>query len=423
MKVTILSSDNPRPGHGNANELVLFSLLEGLARNGHQVEWAYLGSGSLPKPALIDAMSDHGISFASEISHCFVPAPGHSKGSRLTRWASNFFYLAEPLDAVSSTDIEMVQRRLSRHQTDLVILFWDSWFEYILGEDIATECVAYMAKPRYDAAEHRLTQQSGFQSLLKRIYMQPILSRMTRNHLSRMKQVKHRTNICAQTAKYYGSHGLPSGYTPLTITDFFTDFSVEDRSLVPDTLEIVIGFGNYTGLGTLVGTDYILKEILPRLSQADTTRPYRLNVYGAGITPNLEARFQSFPRVKIHGFVEDIDREFKRNQVYLFCNNVSRYAGTYTRVSYALSAGMCMVGHQNLAQSVPELCSGENCLLGTTPDDITAHLVKLIDDPESIRPLQRAARATFIESFAPTKVANFLISMTKEPLTDRQSRS
>ena len=99
------------------------------------------------------------------------------------------------------------------------------------------------------------------------------------------------------------------------------------------------------------------------------------------------------PNVAMRGFVPDIDEEVRGNHIFLLLNNAGPYTGGYTRVIYAFSSGSCLIAHTRLAESMPELVHGRNCLLGATPEEIADHIAAAARDPALRARLGEAARA------------------------------
>ena len=409
MKITVLASDHPRSLHGNANELVLFSLIQGLVQEKHSVSWAYLGSREFDDSEIGDAEAELGATFSKELSGTFEPETNRLLNWRVIRWIYNLLFLGEPVDKVPESTADLIRSTLSNHKSDLFILFWDSWYEYALDIETAKRSLGFLAKPRYDASEVRVKTARGLQALLKKIYMKPIFDRMRVNYYSRISKLSHCSNICALTARQGCDEGVQTSYVPLLLKDFFSNNANVCLRNQSETAQIVIGFGNYEGLGTQIGIEYIISEVLPRLSKSKLNKDYKLNVFGKGLPAKTAQRLSRFPKVKIRGFVSDIDKEFSQSHAYLFCNNAGSYQGTYTRVSYALSSGICIIGHSNLALSVPELCSGQNCLLGNDPDEITAHLISVIENPNGQSEIHASARDVYLNSFSPRLVARKLL--------------
>ena len=117
------------------------------------------------------------------------------------------------------------------------------------------------------------------------------------------------------------------------------------------------------------------------------------------------------PHVALRGFVPDIDDEVAGNHIFLLLNNAGPYTGGYTRVIYAFSSGSCLIAHTRLADSMPELVHGRNCLLGATPEEIADHIAAAARDPGLRARLGEAGRATYEEDYRPSRVARGLCDM------------
>ena len=89
----------------------------------------------------------------------------------------------------------------------------------------------------------------------------------------------------------------------------------------------------------------------------------------------------------------------------LFFNNVGNYTGTYTRLPYLMSSGICIIAHINLKNSVPELVNGENILLGETPEEISSLIFKALNNSSLVEKIGKNARETFNKKFSGYSVA------------------
>jgi hypothetical protein len=138
---------------------------------------------------------------------------------------------------------------------------------------------------------------------------------------------------------------------------------------------------------------------------------WSIAICGSGRLAEATSVLLDDPRVHIKGFVEDVDAEVLSSPIFLLLNNAGPYSGGYTRVIYAFSTGACLVAHSNLRLSMPELISGENCLLADNPRDIVEHLRRLLTDAGLRRQIAAQARATYNTQYAPRHVAGKLVGM------------
>jgi hypothetical protein len=80
-------------------------------------------------------------------------------------------------------------------------------------------------------------------------------------------------------------------------------------------------------------------------------------------------------------------------------------------VIYALSSGACLIAHRRLADSMPELVHDENCLLGSTAEEIADLIALAARDPHLRDRLGNNGRATYEAHYQPSQVARGLLQM------------
>jgi hypothetical protein len=137
-------------------------------------------------------------------------------------------------------------------------------------------------------------------------------------------------------------------------------------------------------------------------------------VFGAGAPhPAVAASLRS-SEIRMRGFVDDIDDELMTAPVFLCTNNGSRYKVGHTRYLHAWSLGGCVVAHRDAALSMPEMVSGENCLLGGSSAEIADMIAAVARDPALRRRLGEAGYATFVEKFTAGPVVDQIMARIRE---------
>ena len=112
----------------------------------------------------------------------------------------------------------------------------------------------------------------------------------------------------------------------------------------------------------------------------------------------------------MRGFVDDIDDELMTAPVFLCLNNASRFKVGHTRYLHAWSVGSCVVAHRDAALSMPEMVSGENCLLGRSAAEIADMVAVAARDAGLRRRLGEAGYATFAEKFIARAVVDQILA-------------
>ena len=123
----------------------------------------------------------------------------------------------------------------------------------------------------------------------------------------------------------------------------------------------------------------------------------------------------------MRGFVDDIDTELMTAPVFLCVNNASGFKVGHTRYLHAWSLGGCVVGHSDAALSMPEMVSGENCLLGRTAAEIADMVAAVSCDVALRRRLGEAGYATFVEKFTAGPIVDQILARIRAPASVKEA--
>ncbi len=416
----MLSSIQPGFDHTvRAAPRVLASLIEAWVGLGHDVAWAvadrptpgYDPAGHQPSLARLNAA---GVAYLGDFSHQLHPP----QTPRLSHRIAAASRVALPLGEHHPpyfTDAAQVVQKLKSFEPDVAVLFWDTWFEYLAPAliDAGVSVMGYLARPRYAATLTRLADHKG-RSLPQWAHDRVaagLACAQKRDHLKRMQQLDALADICAVDAAMYQRRGVPCRYIPNTWPDAFGQAWAQRRQAYAKQqagrIEMVGNIGKLNATGNAFGIRFLIQQLLPRLDRALAGIDWQINLYGAGQLPN-DLAHSLHPRIRLAGFVPDIDQAVLTNPVFLLFNNAGPYTGGYTRVAYAFSSGACLVAHEALAQSMPEARADHNALLGQTPDQIAALIAAACRDPALRQRIATNARQTYEDHYQPTAVARQL---------------
>jgi glycosyltransferase involved in cell wall biosynthesis len=224
-----------------------------------------------------------------------------------------------------------------------------------------------------------------------------------RVHLDLMATTRWTANNSALDAAYYSEHGHPRSYYVQNLWPDVYGAGWRERREVPPTEErmIVGSIGNLGSTGNTFGLRYLGAEIVPALERRLGDR-FAVHVFGNGAPYPLVAAALDRPRIRMRGWVDDLDAEMAAAEIFLLANNnCEDFRVGHTRVLHAWSLGSCLVAHENIALAMPEIVHGENALLGRTGDELAAHLETVLDDDALRRGLGDAGRATYERWFTP----------------------
>lgn len=411
MRILWLASASPDFGHARAANTVLACLIEAQAHAGHAVGWATLEAHAGVPEGTAARLAALGASDLGAFDKLLAPRQG-AKG-RLTRWigyARALTGFGTDDGAPVFSDPDQAIARIAAFRPDAIVLFWDTKFEFLLPHLTGFRTIGYLARPPLAAPAARLEAmpRKDWRWRLTRALMRKAETR----HFARLRHLHAATNICALDAADYSANGVPSRYVPNTWPDVFGADWAAKRAAAEATrpgLEMLGNIGGLDATGNRFGLGYLASDVLPALERLGLNEPWRINVCGRGKLPDELSRRLAHPRIALRGFVPDIDGEMLANRIFLLCNNAGPYTGGYTRAIYALTAGATLVAHRRLADSMPELRDGENCLLGDDGASIAAHVADAARDGDLRRRLAEAGRATYAKRFAPDAVAADLL--------------
>jgi hypothetical protein len=249
---------------------------------------------------------------------------------------------------------------------------------------------------------------------IKRALTDARLQARERRHLARLQSLSGARNLCALDAVWYDQHGVRCSYLPNTWPDAYGE---NWRSLRREAearrqgIHMLGNIGVLSSTGNYYGMRFLADEVLPLLRRELAGADWSINICGRFQFPPSLDRLRREPNVAIRGFVPDIDDEMLGNQIFLLLNNAGPYPGGYTRVIFAFSSGSCLVAHRRLAESMPELVHDDNCLLGDTPESITALIAAAASDGALRSRIGEAARRTYVERYRPALIADGLLRM------------
>jgi glycosyltransferase involved in cell wall biosynthesis len=154
---------------------------------------------------------------------------------------------------------------------------------------------------------------------------------------------------------------------------------------------------------------WLLDAIMPRVwEHAPQTRVF---VVGRGPAPDIVARGQHDPRIAVTGPVESLDPYWARASVYVL--PMRGGGGTRFKALEAMAAGLPIVstpmGMEGIAAD-----AGAHYLGGTTPTELAAGIVRLLDDAALRDTLAEAAGRLVREQYDWRAVASRLLDVYRE---------
>jgi glycosyltransferase involved in cell wall biosynthesis len=300
-----------------------------------------------------------------------------------------------------------VRRRIDDVRVDVVFHLWSA-AALAACSTSARPVFAYYGNPDHRPARARLLHTDLFgqvphglkQRALHRAQL-AVNDRMRTAHVRLMRTTRWAANVCATDAVFYTASGHPASFY---IQNLWV--AEPDRPAPPAERGKLVGnLGGLYGTGNTFGIAFLLSEVIPALDRL-RGEAYSVHLFGAGEpVPTLRPLLDSHPRVRVRGFVDDIDGEILSSEIFLLLNNCNTdFIVGHTRVLHAWSLRSCLVAHRNMALAMPEIVHGENALLGETAEEIAAHVAAVLDDPQLRERIGQAGRSTFEREFAPQVV-------------------
>jgi hypothetical protein len=338
----------------------------------------------------------------------FVLATEWKRRSRLLRWLA-----PEETDFYPEAMLRpTAEKAAMAFRPDLVFIPWSEAATSLLAELPVTK-FAYYGNPdaKSGVARAAFTRAHGG-SFLSYARERWHLARLERVHLKTMRRYDYLGDVAANDASYYRRHGHSNAFyiRNLWIDRVGTAWRVKRERERTDPLVIVGNLGKLGATANTHGLEVLARDVLPELRRALAGRNFEIHVFGAGAPHPAIAPLLAALEIRLRGFVDDIDSELMTAPLFLCLNNMSRFKVGHTRYLHAWSLGGCVVAHRDAALSMPEMVSGENCLLGETAAEIADMVAAAAGDGALRRRLGEAGYATFVERFTAGPVVNEILA-------------
>lgn len=167
--------------------------------------------------------------------------------------------------------------------------------------------------------------------------------------------------------------------------------------------------GSFAHPPNLAGARILLEEILPLVN---AVRPdIRLDVVGRGADAQLVEAAERHPgRVRLHGFVPDLDPLWARSSI--FVAPLFSGGGIKIKVLEAMARGACVVSTPIGVEGIDD--RGEATAVADTPESFAARVLDLVIDPERRAALGRAARERILAGYSWDSIVERLTGLARE---------
>jgi polysaccharide biosynthesis protein PslH len=213
--------------------------------------------------------------------------------------------------------------------------------------------------------------------------------------LAQEKRLARRFDLCTATTR--AEWETLNGYGVTTATDWFPNgvdsqfFAPADEPHDPDTLVFIGRMDYYPNQQCMFD---FCATVLPRLR---ARRPsVKLQIVGADPSPAVR-RLAELPGVTVTGSVPDVRPYATRAALTVAPLRIAR--GTQNKILEAMAMGVPVVTSSAAAGGVDAL-PGEHLLVADTPEETSAAILKVLDDPAERARLARAGRERVLSHHA-----------------------
>ena len=171
-------------------------------------------------------------------------------------------------------------------------------------------------------------------------------------------------------------------------------FNLGDEKLRLNKNKIII-IGKLGQIENLYAQHFFVRKLFPHLLKLKDN--YEINFIGnkEGLIKPLKILSEKYPnKIKIRGFVNDINKEWKEAKILLVPTVTN--LGVRTRIYSAFSLGCAVVCHVSSKSGIPELKNNFNCLIGNNAKEIAELLEKLLKDKKLRNKLINGGKQTLL---------------------------
>ncbi len=279
-----------------------------------------------------------------------------------------------------------------RKQTCLSIpMVWDS-----------VDCISYLFE------QSAKSSRSAFGRLVTRLELA-----RTRRYEARLLHTFDRTLVTSPVdrAALASLHPQPADFPtlrPPAVLPNGVDLAYFHPDNTPRRPEVVFS-GKMSYHANVTAALYLLDEVMPRVWRA---RP-DIHLTIAGSHPPRSIRARAGEKVTVTGYVEDIRPFLQRAAVAVA--PMPYGAGIQNKVLEAMACATPVVATPQAISALP-VSPGIHLRVGRMPEELAAHILDLLEDPETAEVLGRAGRAYVEQHHDWKKVAQLLEDLYKEEI-------
>ena len=420
MRTTLLSTSLPNADSGSGASITLALIASALRDQGHEVSLCplvypeYVTPDGFGHERQLEVARSLGYEVEPVLSEAWRQRPvDRSLRARARRaWRPEPEQLQPQL-----RDAPAVREAIERLAPDAVFVYGFS--ALAAGAEVRLPRFAATSDPPHESLRGRTIrrwreQPRPLQVVREAVSLQAALRAYPRLHLRLLRECEAVGAFGRHHAESLRRAGIPCAYYRTPIAD-------PGPPAAPPANERprLLLVGHLRGTATLDGLR-VFREMLPHLERRLGREGFEARIVG-GYDPPPELRtLLEHPSVRLVGFVDDVDAEFRSADVLLV--PVSIRLGVRVRVLTGFSHGSCIVTHEANAHGIPELAHGHNALLGSSAAELATQVVRALEEPDLARRVRHGARETYERFFTPA-VAGAALGRTLEEIADARVRS
>ena len=399
MRTTILSTALPNRDSGSGASITLALIAQALQDRGHDVSLCpvvypeYRTPDGADHEAQLAHAARLGFPLEPVLSDAWRPtATERTFGSRVRRiWRPESDELYPTL-----RDSHAVQAAVARLGADAVLVYG---FEALAASvEVEAPRFAATSDPPHLALWGRTwrrwrSERRPLRAARESIGVQSTLRAHPRLAVRLLRDCEAVGAFGHHHAEWLRGLGLPCGYYRTPIAD-----PGPRPAPHSDGRPTILLVGHLRGTATLDGLR-VFGRMLPYLDAALGRDGFEVRIVGGYDPPPELAPLLEHPAVRLHGFVPDVEAEFRAADVLLV--PVSIMLGVRVRVLTGFSYGSCIVTHAANAYGIPELEHKQNALLGSSPQTLAEQVVRAVGEAELRVRLGAGARSTYERYFTP----------------------
>lgn len=148
---------------------------------------------------------------------------------------------------------------------------------------------------------------------------------------------------------------------------------------------------------------HFVSDIWPQL--ADAGVKLEVDIVGKNPGAELRAEAERDPRLRVHGFVDDI-KAFYRDSDLFICP-IRDGGGTKLKVLDAMAHGLPVIGYEEACEGI-EVSNGENAAVVASPEEFAKRVLELAQDPARLTRMGENARELIRQKYEAEKVGQAL---------------